>query len=256
MMRAQLIAGPHAVRIERSVDLSIPLDPHGPQPSAYGAPPATARPYSGPGFTLDTRQGGSCNCEVIELTPHCNGTHTESVGHITRERFPLAAVHIPPFLSCLVISVTPVGREIPAEAIQRATATAPEPGPEALVVRTLPNDPGKRTRRWENETTPYFTPETMAVIRAKGVNHLLVDLPSLDPLSDGGRLAAHRVFWSVHPASQELPAEQACQRTVTEMIFVPDDVPDGCYLLALQVPHIISDAAPSRPILLFPVADE
>lgn len=238
----------------RCVDLSIPLDPHGPQPGAYGAPLATARPYSGEGFVLDTRRGGSCNCDVLQITPHCNGTHTESVGHITRERFPLSLVHLPLVLRCFAISVAPVGREIRPEAIETALASAPPESLEALVVRTLPNDPGKRTRRWENDATPYFTPEAMAAIRDRGVRHLLVDLPSLDPLSDGGRLAAHRVFWDVPPNSQELPGEEARRRTVTEMIFVPDDVPDGEYDLTIQTPNVVSDAVPSRPILSFPDA--
>ena len=108
---------------------------------------ATAVAYSGPGFTLDTRLGGSCNCEVIEFVPHCNGTHTESVGHITRERFPLSAVHIPLFLSCLVVSVTPKGREIhSAEGVfERAIREHPiAAGAEFLeagsIVRTRPND--------------------------------------------------------------------------------------------------------------------
>jgi arylformamidase len=233
----------------RSIDLSIPLDPHGPQPNAYGAPPATARPYASDGFTLDTRLGGSCNCEVIAFVPHCNGTHTESVGHITAERFPLVAMPLPLLLSCSVISVTPEGREIRADAITRATASVPQESLEALVVRTLPNDTSKYTRRWEDVSTPYFTPEAMRTIRAMHVQHLLVDLPSLDPLSDGGRLAAHRVFWDVPPGSKELPAPEARLRTVTEMIFVPNDVPDGRYRLTIQFPNIVSDAVPSRPIL-------
>ncbi len=239
-----------------SADISIPLDPHGPQPNAYGVPPATARPYSGDGFTLDTRQGGSCNCEVIHVVPHCHGTHTESVGHITTERFPITAVQLPLLLSCSVISVTPEGREIRADAIERATARIPAEFLDALVVRTLPNSGDKATRRWENATTPYFAPEAMAVIRAKGIQHLLVDLPSLDPLYDDGRLAAHRVFWDMPPGSKELPSEGARQRTVTEMIYVPDDVPTGRYMLTIQLPHIVSDAVPSRPILFFLDEDE
>jgi kynurenine formamidase len=240
----------------RVVDLSIPLDPHGPQPNAYGAPAATALPYSGTNFTLDTRQGGSCNCEIIAFTPHCNGTHTESVGHITRERFPLSAVQLPLFLAGSVISVTPEGRELRAAEIERAVTNVPPAFLEALIVRTLPNDASKRTRCWEDATTPYFTPAAMAVIRAKRVNHLLVDLPSLDPLCDGGVLAAHRVFWDVPSGATELPAPEARQRTVTEMIFVPGEVPDGCYLLSIQVPHIITDAVPSRPLLFYPAEND
>jgi|SRR5579883_263948 len=235
----------------RWVDLSLPLDPHGPQPNAYHAPPASARPFSGDGFTLDTRQGASCNCEVIEFIPHCHGTHTESVGHLTTERFPLSAVTLPFFLPCLLISVQPCGREIRGEAVALAIAGIPSGFMEALIVRTLPNDARKRTQRWENDTTPYFTPEAMKAIRAAGVNHLLVDLPSLDPLYDGGRLSAHRVFWEMPPGSKELPDASARQRTVTEMIFVPEDVPDGRYRLTIQTPHLVSDAVPSRPVLFY-----
>lgn len=230
----------------RWVDLSIPLDPHGPQPNVYGVPPASARPYSSEGLTLDVSKGGSVNCEVIELIPHCHGTHTESVGHLTRERFPLANVSLPLFMPCAVVSVQPHGREIRAEHLERVPEQI-----EALVVRALPNDASKRTRKWEDATTPYFTPEAIRAIRARGVNHLLVDLPSVDPLFDDGKLAAHRVFWDVPPGSTELPEERARQRTITEMIFVPDDVPDGRYLLTIQTPHILSDAVPSRPLLFF-----
>ena len=249
MLPTQVAIGERVFDLGRWEDISIPLDPHGPQPSAYGAPPATARPYSGDGFQLDTRQGGSCNCEVLEMVPHCNGTHTESVGHITTARFPLTIDLLPLFISALLISVRPRGREILADDIERATANAPPAHLGALVVRTLPNDRNKRTRRWEDASTPYFTVEAMRAIRAKGVQHLLVDLPSLDPLRDDGRLVAHRVFWDVPPGSKELPDAIARRRTVTEMIFVPDDLPDGRYLLTVQFPHIVSDAVPSRPLL-------
>ncbi len=251
MNSVRVTFGTRTYRLGRGVDLSLPLDLHGPQPNAYDVPPATARPYSGDGFILDAHSGGSCNCEVIQFIPHCHGTHTESVGHITAKRFPISGVLPEPFLPCSVISVTPHGREIHAEAIERATASLDRNFLEALVVRTLPNSADKLTRRWEDATTPYFTPEAMAAIRAKGVNHLLVDLPSLDPLRDDGRLAAHRVFWDMPSGSKELRAAEAQRRTVTEMIFVPDEVPDGRYLLTIQLPHLVSDAVPSRPILYF-----
>ncbi|MBA4065668.1 MAG: hypothetical protein C0501_18515 [Isosphaera sp.] len=249
MTAVRVTIGGRAYRLGRATDLSIPLDPHGPQPNAFGAPPATARPYSGDGFTLDTRSGGSCNCEVIEFTPHCNGTHTESVGHLTAERVPLSAVLPDTFLACSVVSVEPHGREITAETVERAAAGLAPDFLDALIVRTLPNPADKATRRWEDATTPYLTPEAMGVVRRIGVTHLLVDLPSLDPLRDGGRLAAHRVFWDLAPGSIAVPAGVARRRTVTEMVFVPDDAPDGRYLLTIQVPRLVSDAAPSRPLL-------
>lgn len=251
MTLLQATIGTRTFRLGRAVDLALPLNPHGPQPNAYGVPPANARPYAGDGFVLDTLLGGSCNCEVLTLTPHCNGTHTESVGHLTAKRFPITVAMPGSLLPCSVISVQPDGREIHAASVERATARLDTEFLDALIVRTLPNTDDKVARQWEDATTPYFTPEAMAVIRGKGVNHLLVDLPSLDPLRDDGRLAAHRVFWDMPPFSTELPAAEARGRTVTEMIFVPDDVPDGQYLLTIQLPRLVSDAVPSRPILFF-----
>ena len=37
--------------------------------------------------------------------------------------------------------------------------------------------------------------------------------------------------------------------TITEMIYVDDKIKDGHYLLNLQIPSFVSDAAPSRPII-------
>ena len=59
-------------------------------------------------------------------------------------------------------------------------------------------------------------------------------------------LAAHHAFWN-YPAVTDL------RRTITEMIHVPDEVRDGEYILELQVPHFINDAAPSRPLLYAPL---
>jgi hypothetical protein len=38
-------------------------------------------------------------------------------------------------------------------------------------------------------------------------------------------------------------------KTITEMIFAPSYLEDGAYLLNLQIPAFVSDAAPSRPII-------
>ena len=50
-----------------------------------------------------------------------------------------------------------------------------------------------------------------------------------------------------------MTADSRQDKTITEMLFVPDEVPDGIALLNLQVPALSGDAAPSRPMLL-PVA--
>ena len=74
------------VDFSRGQSIAIPLDPHGPQPSFFTDQPAGARPLRSGDYVGDVSQGGSCNAEVVELVPHCHGTHTECRGHVLAER--------------------------------------------------------------------------------------------------------------------------------------------------------------------------
>lgn len=251
-------------------DLSIPLDFHGPQPNHFDARQARAEPMRAGRFVGDTRDGGSCNAEVVHFNPHCNGTHTECVGHVTRERIAINEVLRESLMPAALVTVAAVSREECEEACEPAAneddrlicaralgaAWAKLPGNEypALVVRTVPNPPDKRFVRYQAETAhPWFTLDAIDLLVDCGVRHLLVDTPSLDRYDDGGRLAAHRRFWGLAPGSYEANnARREC--TITELIYVDDDIADGSYLLNLQIAPFVSDAAPSRP-LLFPLSD-
>ena len=59
-------------------------------------------------------------------------------------------------------------------------------------------------------------------------------------------------MWWGKNASVVPGVPQPAMRSVTEMIFVPDDIPDGLYWLDLQLAPFVSDAVPSRPII-YPV---
>ncbi|MCA1797907.1 MAG: cyclase family protein [Xanthomonadaceae bacterium] len=139
---------------------------------------------------------------------------------------------------------------ITAEMVERALEvdSAP-PDVSALVVRTLPNDLGKRTADWSKRDAPFFTQDAMRVVVQRRIMHLLFDGPSLDRTHDEGRLLAHRVFFGLPPAGHGTPNTTRSGATVTEMVFAPDTIDDGFYLLSLQVPAFISDAAPSRVLL-------
>ena len=113
---------------------------------------------------------------------------------------------------------------------------------EALIIRTKPNDHSKTNRQYSGTNFPYLTLGAMQRIVDAGVQHLLVDLPSVDREEDGGALAAHHLFWNV-------PEEPNFQKTITELIYVPNEISDGNYILNLQVSNFANDAAPSRPML-------
>ncbi len=95
-------------RFTAAIDISIPLDFDGAQPSAFHIPRARAWCFESGGFVGDTRRGSGCNCMTITMTPRGNGTHTEGVGHISDERHPVPRLVPPTFVPATLISVTPV----------------------------------------------------------------------------------------------------------------------------------------------------
>jgi arylformamidase len=253
------------VDLSRPVDLALELDFSGPQPRHFGAPRASSRPFETPGFgfTGSVARGSSCNCEVITLIPHCNGTHTECAGHLTRERLDAWRVTPPGLTPALLLSVAPEAaadegtepapqagdRLITRRALERAWPLKLPFTPQALIIRTLPNTPDKRSRDYTAQNPPYLSQEAAQLLVSRGILHLIVDVPSIDRTHDAGRLTAHRIFFGLPRAHQQLAAAARPGATITELAFVPDSLRDGAYLLELQVPALSGDAVPSRPLL-------
>lgn len=241
-------------------DISTRLNFNGPQPNAFGIEPATAEPYRTGDWVGDTRQGGSVNCEIVTLCPHGNGTHTECVGHIVDERVAIADILEDTLFGAWVstVSTAPIadsGEDYDAPhdtadvvitrvALQAALADCP-PWVDGLVIRTTPNRPQKRHSTFSGNSPPYFTSEAMRLIRERDFKHLLVDFPSVDREDDAGALPNHRIYWDVAPgarAFENVPSP----KTITEMVFVPEEIVDGLWLATIQIPDFVLDAAPSR----------
>ena len=244
-------------QIGKIVDLSIPLKFNGPQPNAYGVAAATSKPVEAGSLIGDTRQGGSVNFERYTFIPHCNGTHTECVGHITHERISVRDCLQDVIVTAVLVSVEPETTNdgdliITGSILDKAVSSVRGADtPQTLIVRTLPNDERKLTRQYgDANVPPYFTTEAMEYIVECGFKHLLVDTPSIDRLFDEGKLSNHRIFWNVEQGSFEINDDTRINSTITEMIYVPNEVNDGVYLLNLQIAPFDSDCAPSRPLLL------
>jgi hypothetical protein len=251
--------------LSTGTDLAIRMDLHGPQPRHFGAPPAHAEPLQLAGFSGAVATGASCNCEVVSLIPHCNGTHTECAGHLTRE--PLDAFRVVPagLIPALLLSLAPepaaaAGEDtdpapaatdllITRRALERAWPRAVPFAARALVLRTLPNPQETRHRDYSGQTPPYLSRAAAQLLVERGIEHLVVDVPSIDREHDAGRLTAHRIFFGLPPGATELARAQRAQATVTELAYVPDALADGAWLLQLQVPALSGDAVPSRPLL-------
>jgi arylformamidase len=266
-VNARIVVAGAEVRVDlaRPVSLALTLDFDGPQPRHFGAPRATARAYEAPGFSGTVASGASCNCEVITLIPHCQSTHTECAGHLTRARLDAWRVVPAGLVPALLLSVTPVAAAgsgestvpapaagdllISAAAIEAAWPAGAPFAARALAIRTLPNTADKATRDYTLGSPPYLSRQAAQLLVSRGIEHLIVDVPSLDRTHDEGRLTAHRIFFGLPPDSAQLDAAARPDATVTEFAFIPDALADGAYLLQLQVPALAGDAVPSRPLL-------
>lgn len=253
------------IDLESPLDIAIPLNFNGAQPNAFDVETATAKACETESLIGDTRRGGSCNFETYKFISHCNGTHTECVGHITDERISIHESLEDSLVPATLVSVAPENALQTAEtyvvelnetdflitkkSLQNVLKNIDADFLGALIVRTLSNDASKKTRRYMENLPPFFSTEAMNFISESGVKHLLVDVPSIDRAFDEGRLANHRVFWKIEAASRAVSKASLIHNTITEMIFVPDEIADGVYLLNLQIAAFQTDASPSRPRL-------
>jgi kynurenine formamidase len=252
--------------LSRPHSLAVALDfCAGRQPRHFGASPATTQPYSVPGFSGSVALGASCNCNSITLIPHCNTTHTESVAHLTTDG--PDAYKVAPFglIPAVLVSVQPVDGATSGETsepapklgdllITRGALQQQWPGhvpfaPRAVIVRTLPNEQEKRHRDYTVQTPPFLSQEAARWLAERAIEHLIVDLPSIDRTYDDGRLTAHRAFFGLPSGSRTLHEARRAQATITELAYIPDTVADGPCLIEIQVPAIAGDAVPSRPLL-------
>jgi kynurenine formamidase len=268
---AELHFGGQMVRaaLDRGVSLAIPVDFNAAGPRHFGAGAPSVKPFAVGDFSGSVATGASANCSTITLTPHCQMTHTESVAHLTRESGDAWRVVPRGLLPAVVVSV------IPEPARESSESSDPQPWgtdtlitrrrlraawpmgkmiePVAAVIRTLPNDAGKRTRNYTDLLPPYLTREAVAWLVEKRIEHLVLDVPSVDRTHDEGHLVGHRLFFGLPPGSTARGDAARSRATITELAFIPDEVADGPCILALAVPAIGGDAVPSQPIV-YPLA--
>lgn len=230
----------------KPIDISLPLKKGSENPNCYFADDVVFKVIRTDTFTGSVAEGGSCNYTEITITPHGNGTHTECYGHISADPDATVNHYLKKFFSfAKLITLSPEQRP-DGDRIITLEAFLNQIGedilPEAVIIRTEPNEDAKRLRRYSGTNPPYLEAKICEFMAAKEIKHLLVDLPSIDREEDGGCLAAHKAFW-------QYPNHIRKQCTITELIFVPDEVFDGYYLLNLQIPSLEADAVPSKPVI-------
>ena len=230
--------------LSKPIDLSIPLRNGVENPNCFWAPMPEFSPVRAGDFVGSTAEGGVVNFFNVRLNPHGNGTHTECVGHIARERFVLRECLLESHFLAKIVSLYPRRTEEGNRVIfkDQLEELFSENEAEALIIRTLPNDELKLRQNYSGSNPPYLHHEAAEFLVKCGVQHLLLDLPSVDREEDDGQLLAHRAFW-------QYPHATRTHATITEMVFVPDRVRDGIYLLNLQTTSLDLDASPSKPVV-------
>jgi kynurenine formamidase len=244
--------------LSAGVSLARPLRFEQPQLCCFGAQAARSEPLRLGHFNGRVSQGASCNASVISFAPHAHATHTECVAHLTQE--PLDAWRVIPqrLLLAVLLSVAPElsadvrgDALITREALRSAWPVAPAERltARAAVIRTLPNGADKFSSSSAPRMPPFLEAAAAQELVARGIAHLVLDVPSADRLEDGGALSAHRLFFGLAPQSTRLAEASRADCTITELAYMDDSLSDGWYLLALQSPAIDGDAVPSRPVL-------
>ena len=237
------------VDLLKPLDISIPLTNSDSNPIAWYIDKPVIEPVKMGDWTGKVSEGSSTNFNNIFFNPHGHGTHTECLGHITKEFYSINTSLQRFFFLAEVISIEPelhgddfiITKSQLEEAMHEKTT-------EALVIRTLPNTAEKKSRNYSNTNPPHLEEAAALYIRESGIKHLLIDLPSVDKEKDEGLLLAHKAFWNVTDVNN-LNVDAQLEATITEMIFVPDTVADGSYLLNLQIASFENDASPSKPVL-------
>jgi kynurenine formamidase len=229
----------------KPMDVSIPLIPNNIGPNCFYAPPPEASPVQSGDFTGSVEAGSPVNFYNLKVNPHGNGTHTESYGHIDQSQYPIRKSLSNFVFPAYLVSVFPEkldngDRVITEDGIKNALEGVDLP--PALIIRTLPNSEVKLAFNYSGTNPPYLSGEAISYIVERGIQHLLVDLPSVDKEEDGGKLAAHKSFW-------KYPASIRTEATISELLYIADEIKDGLYLLHLYVLNLDLDASPSRPVL-------
>jgi hypothetical protein len=253
------------------VSLAAPLDFDGTGPTWFPAPAPRCEPLVAGTFSGRVAAGASCNCSTLHFTPHCDGTHTECAGHLTLEplhvRDCLPAGLLPALLLALAPEVVAPGGAPSGEStrpaaqpgdrlLTRAALAAAWPTPLQALGAALPLAPRALVLRTRAVPAPTATGAIAAYLSLpaaqwlveRGIEHLVLDLPSADRAEDQGELAAHRVFFGLPPGSSALAEVRRAHCTITELARVPATLAEGFGLLELQAPALAGDALPSRPL--------
>lgn len=231
------------VDISHPIDISIPIDISKKNVNAWYTDGPRISAETQEGYEISVANGAVVNFNNITFNPHSHITHTECVGHITKDVHSVNKNLKYYIFLAEVVTIAPLFHNgdflIGVKQLQTAIGNKKR---DAVVIRTLPNLAEKKSLDYSNTNPTYLSEKAAIYLREKGIKHLLIDLPSVDKEKDGGRLLSHNAFWNTD-------GDVRMDATITEFIYVPNEVEDGEYLLNLMIAPFENDATPSKPVL-------
>ncbi len=237
----------HQIDLSKPLDISMSLSDSKDNVNAWYISKPKIKPAEVDGVVISVEKGAVVNFNNIEFNPHAHGTHTECVGHITKEFYSINQHLKQFFFFAELITVAPekLGDDfvISKKQLQFVLGNKKR---EAVIIRTMPNTTEKLSMQYSNTNPPFLLEDAAIFLREKGVKHLLIDLPSVDKEKDDGELLCHNAFWNT-------AGKLRLDATITEFIFVANAIEDGTYFLNIQIAPFENDASPSRPVLYKPL---
>ena len=231
----------YKVNLKKGISISTTFSGVDHLPKAFHAPDVTMEPVRTADFVGSTLDGGLLNFKNLFINPHGNGTHTECVGHIaTAPYFIKDTLRKEHHLGQLVTLDPELKNEDTYISKNQVESIAFQNGVNCLIIRTLPNEKKDKLKDWTETNPTYIHHEAMEYLVSKGIEHFMIDVPSVDREHDEGKLLAHKRFWNYPSDAPRMHA------TITEMVFVSNKIKDGLYLVNIQVLPLAMDASPSN----------
>jgi kynurenine formamidase len=206
----------------------------------FHAPEMTAQPSKYGDFELSIKSGSPVNSFDLFVNIHGRTTHTECLSHVKDDKLTIDKSMEQFFYVASLVSVDlKEQNEISVENFDWEKVHGES---KALIIRTLPNMPEKEHMDYSGMNPPNITPGLMQQIVDFGILHLVVDIPSVDPENDGGKVKAHKIFWNIGD-------DERRNSTISEMVYIPNEIEDGLFLVNINPIRIHLDAGISRIVL-------
>jgi len=134
----------YTINLSEPLDISMPLKASPENVTAWYISQPRIEPVVDGDWIGKVSEGASTNFNNIFFNPHSHGTHTECVGHITKEFYSINDALKQFFFIAEVITIQPKKEGSDFVIHKDQIKTAITSNPEALILRTLPNTGEKR----------------------------------------------------------------------------------------------------------------